>query len=285
MNAPTRYALALAGLLLVASCGSESAPPPKAAPSTSAIPRADVEALDPVLVMNDDGSATLSASIVNNTDEGVAVSNAYFDDAGIEGPQLRIFRSGTFVVAPNGKAALGQEEPATVRLANAPEVGTTVAFTLEFGSADDVGTAIHSVPLKAPVVERTPKFDDVTDSKPSTAITVENARITVVPGQRKAYVDGTVVATINDGAWELPTAVDADGKPVAYRHQTATGGPYGIAAVKGKKLELGGGAPYLEGEGDADYFNANDVTVGETITVTIPFQSGDVVVPFKVVAG
>ncbi|MDX6277781.1 MAG: hypothetical protein QOJ72_1909, partial [Nocardioidaceae bacterium] len=36
---------------------------------------------------------------------------------------------------------------------------------------------------------------------------------------------------------------------------------------------------------DADYFDAKDVTIGEKITVTIPFQSGDVKAVFTVVAG
>jgi hypothetical protein len=282
MISAARHVLALfVGLLLLTACGSESEPRPKAEPSSTATPRADVEVLDPVLVRNDNGSATLSAKIVNHTDGVVAISNAYFDDNRPDGPQLRVFRSSAFAVAADGKATLGLEAPATVRIANSPDAGT-VAFTLEFDNEDG---GWYSIPLTVPVVERTSAYADVTESKPITSITVEKARITVLPGQRKAYVDGTVVATINDVAWELPTAVDADGRPVAYRHQTATGGPYGIAAQKGKKLEIGGGAPYLEGEGDADYFDAKDVTVGETITVTIPFQSGDVVVPFKVVAG
>ncbi|WP_159539733.1 hypothetical protein [Aeromicrobium sp. 9AM] len=235
-----------------------------------------------MLVRNENGLATLSARILNHTDKVVAISNAYFDDARPEGPQLRVVRTGAVNIAADGKATLGHEAPAAVRIANSPGAGAAVAFTLEFGN--DAGDW-YSIPLTVPVVARTATYNDVTDSKIITSIKVENARITVVPGQRKAYVDGTVVGTIDDSAWDLPTAVDADGDPVAYRHQTATGGPYGMAARKGKRIEIGSGAPYKDGEGDADYFDAKDVTVGETIMVTIPFQSGDAIVPFKVVAG
>lgn len=282
-----RLLILLPALLLVASCGSESEPTAKATPTatTSASPREHIEVLDPVFVMNDDGSATLSAQVVNNTDEAAAISDAYFDGEQPDEWALRVFRSGNFLIAANGKTTLGEEDPAKVRIANAPTVGTKVAFTLGLGSADEPGMATQTLEIDAPVVERTSAYAAVTGMKPNTAITVDDARITVLPGQRKAYVDGTVISTIDDGAWELPTAVDADGNPVRYRHQTATGGPYGIAAVKGKKIEIGSGPPYKEGEGDADYFNAKDLTVGETITVTIPFQSGDVIVPFKVVAG
>jgi hypothetical protein len=284
MKRPTRYALALAGLLLIASCGSESEePPPKAEPSTSATPRADVEVLDPVLVRNDNGGATLSAKIVNHTHDVVEFSDAYFEDTRPDGPQLRIIPTGAFDVAADGKATLGHEAPAAVRIANSPGAGAVVAFTLEFSneSAD-----WYSIPLRVPVVARTSAYADVTDSKIITSITVEDARIVVVPGQHKAYVNGTVVSTIEDIAYELPTARDDDGKPVPYRHQTATGGPYGFMAEKSKKVEIGLGPTYKEFTGgDADYVNAKDVTVGETITVTIPFQSGDVIVPFKVVAG
>lgn len=274
-------------MLLVASCGSESAPPKKPAPTPTvgASHRGHIDVLGAVFVMNDNGSATLSARLVNHTDDAAAISDAYFDGEQPSEWALRVFRSDHNVIVPNGKTALGGEDgPATIRVAHAPEAGDVVPFTLAFGSADEPGMSTNTIVLKVPVIERSAEYDTVAGNEPNTAIKVENARITVVPGQKKAYVDGTVVATISDGAWELPTAVDADGKPVAYRHQTATGGPYGISAEKGRRLEIGSGPPYEEGEGDADYFDAKDVTVGETISVTIPFQSGDVIVPFKVVA-
>jgi hypothetical protein len=106
----------------------------------------------------------------------------------------------------------------------------------------------------------------------------------VIPGQKKAYIDGNVISTVTDGAYFPPTAVHSDGRPVKYRHQTATGGPYGLFADKNKVVTIGY-PPYTTTQGDADYFDAKDVTIGEKITVTIPFQSGDVKAVFTVVAG
>ena len=286
MKPPARQFIALATTLFVlASCGSESDPTKTAPkPSTSATPRADVEVLDAALVMNDDGSATLSAQIVNHTDDPRELGDVTFSDLDAPQEAIRRFGIAAHSIQPGATATTGNTgDPVRIRIARDVSPGDAVSLDLRF-DADPI-TGYKMVTLKVPVVARSPKYDAVAGDEPNTAITVENARITVIPGQRKAYVDGTVVSTITDGAFDLPTAVDADGKVVAYRHQTATGGPYGIEAVKGERTEIGNGAPYKEGEGDADYFNAEDVTVGETITVTIPFQSGDVIVPFKVVAG
>jgi hypothetical protein len=284
-----RLSTVVLALLLVASCGSESEPPAKAAPtphSTTTRPPHGVQVLDPVFVMNDDGSATLSARILNHTDDGVAVSDAYFEDEVPPELTFRFFRSPTLAIPAKGEVKIGQEVPAKVRLAPHPRVGQVVPFTLSFGSADEPGMPTQSVALKAKVVARSATYATVAGNERNTAITIEDARIVVVPGQKKAYVICTVVSTIDDVAYEVPTAKNAAGKPVAYRHQTATGGPYGIDARKGRRQELGMSPPYREQSGwDADYVNAKDVRVGETIMVTIPFPSGDVTAPFKVVAG
>ena len=287
MKSHARYALAVSALLLLASCGSESEPAAKAEPSTTATPRADVEARDPVLVMNDDGSASLSTQIVNHVGSTQSLQEALISD---DDREVRIYTAGSNPFAPHRTVAVGREsDPVMIRFYGVVKPGedtpATLPLYLQFSAIHGIEEKYTDITVDVPVVERTAKYDDVAGNKPNTAITVENARITVLPGQHKAYVDGTVVATITDNAYTLPTAFDADGNPVRYRHQTATGGPYGLFAQKGKEMELGGGPPYKEGEGDADYFDAKDVTVGETITVTIPFQSGDVIVPFTVVAG
>ena len=294
MISPARHVLALfAALLLLAACGSESAPPAKATPTAppkiGASHRGDVDVLDAVFVMNDDGSATLSAQIVSHLDLAQdLVSVSVGEDP--DGPALRLFQSRGDVFRTDQTVSVGGEsDPVRIRFLGIAKSGADLPailpLQLQFYAMSGLKEKYTDIDLKVPVVERSSKNDAVVGNEPNTAITVENARITVIPGQRKAYVDGTVVSTITDGAFDLPTAVDADGKVVAYRHQTATGGPYGIEAVKGKEAEIGNGPPYEEREGDADYFDAKDLTVGETITVTIPFQSGDVVVPFKVVSG
>jgi hypothetical protein len=285
MNRPARYVLPIVLLALLASCGTESDPPAKAtATSTSsANHRDDIEVLDAVLVMNDDGSATLSARIVNHSDAAREMSSAFVGEIPNEGATMRVFPANKNVIPAGGEATTGgASDPVRIRVTKSPEAGAKLPVSLEFDFE-----AARTITTIVPVVARTPTYDDVAGNKPNTAIKVLGAKIVVVPGQKKAYVGGSTTGTITDQAWELPTAVDAKGHPVEYRHQTATGGPYGILVEAGKTIPFGG-PPWVvsedEPQGDADYFNAKDIKVGETITVTIPFQSGDVVTAFKVVA-
>lgn len=285
MNLARRLILPALALLVVASCGSESDPSAKPTPSTSATPRADVEVRDAVFVLNDDGSATLSARIVNHTAENLEVSNVAVEDDSYPAEGLRWFRPTNRSIAADATTTAGHEsDPVRIRLMDAGKPGDTFPFLIEFMPLDNYTEDTTTVRLKVPVVARAAEYEDIVGNGPNTAIKAIEAKVVVIPGQKKAYVGGSLTGTITDHAWTLPTAVGADGRPVRYRHQTATGGPYGMMVEAGKTIPFGG-PPYTEGEGDADYFDADDVTVGETITVTIPFQSGDVIVPFKVVAG
>ena len=291
MSRPARCALAIVLLALLASCGAESDPPTKAAPTptSSANHRGDIEVLDAVLVMNDDGSATLSARIVNHTDRARALGGVTTRDADYDTYPIRFF-SGMHqsAIEPGAKATIGgTHDPVRIRIARGVEPGTRVPLSFRFDLIDAYDE-LPETSLKVPVVARSARYDAVAGNKPNTEIKVVDAKIVVVRGQEKAYVGGATTGSITDTAWELPTATDAKGNPVAYRHHTATGGPYGWLVEAGKTIPFGGPpwvVPEDEPQGDADYFNAKDVKVGETITVTIPFQSGDVVAPFKVVAG
>lgn len=290
MNLPVRPVLALAAcLLLLASCGSESDPPDEASaepsPTVGASHHGKIDVLGAVLVMNRDGSATLSARIVNHTTVSREIGYAEFSDLDADSETIRLFGIRTHtMIQPRASATTGNiGDTVLIRIARDIAPGKDVPLELRFDTDDATSSA--TVPLKVPVVARSAKYAQVAGDEPNTAIKVENARIVVLTGQKKAYVNGTVVSTIDDAAYELPTAKDAAGKGVPYRHQTATGGPYALVAEKGKKNDIGSGPPYRLTEGDADYFNAKDLTLGETITVTIPFESGDVIVPFKIVAG
>ncbi len=79
MKRSVQCLLSIVLLPFVVSCGTESDPPAKAtATSTSsANHRDDIEVLDAVLVKNDDGSATLSARIVNHADEPTRSQRVY----------------------------------------------------------------------------------------------------------------------------------------------------------------------------------------------------------------
>jgi hypothetical protein len=120
----------------------------------------------------------------------------------------------------------------------------------------------------------------------NTDITVHDAKIVVVPGQEKAYLGGWIESTIDDLTFGRPTATGPRGRIIEYLHQTATGGPSEVVAIAGKRTPLNQ-PPYLDDVvlGDADYVRASDVEVGQKITVTMRFPSGDVVTKFNVVQG
>ncbi|HKY57840.1 MAG TPA: hypothetical protein VJL80_07365 [Aeromicrobium sp.] len=130
----------------------------------------------------------------------------------------------------------------------------------------------------------------------------ENARIVVRPGMDCAYVGYTLFGNGEGLIARLEdiTAVRPDGRSIDWKHQTATGGPSEIGDMSGRQVVTPDGAECgVPGGGDADYFDARDVQVGETVQVTFRFVEipGDwdgespietkrvVEVPFKVVSG
>lgn len=291
MRITLRVALAVAAVLIAVSCSSDASPPRPDKPTASA-KSATVTVEDAVFVMNPDETATLSAKVVNGAEDSYELS--YGPSVSVPGDQnsetiVRFFNART-AFAPGQSTMLGDEREGTqIRLVPAPKVGTTVALDLGvWVSGETVLKDEVTFKLDVPVVERTVDHISVLGSKPNTQITIEDGKIVVIPGQSRALVDGSVISSITDHAYELPTANDEQGNLVEYRHNTSTGGPYGFSAEKGKTVRISS-PPYTipDGEfaGDFDYFDAKDVTVGEKITVNIPFQSGDVLGIFTVVRG
>lgn len=132
----------------------------------------------------------------------------------------------------------------------------------------------------------------------------EDARIVVRPGVDCAYVGYTLFGGVEGLIANLGdiTAVREDGRSIDWKHQTATGGPAQIGAFDGREIVTPDGAECgVAGGGDADYFDARDVQVGETVRVTFrflavsdidnwdgesPLEAKKVVeAPFKVVSG
>jgi hypothetical protein len=262
--------------------------------ATTASHHGKIDVLDAAFVKNKDGSTTLSATVVNHLDgDPQEIREVDLTPAGhifdYNDRYLALFfdraksRHHRFAV---GKASSvgGVSDDVQIRLDSGAVVGSYVRMKVYFDSYDAFSDRDNEVRMTIPVVARTPSDDSVVGKDGNPYIHVEDGKIVVIPGQRKAYVDGEVISTVTDIAYTVPTAVDSDGNPVKYRHQTATGGPYGLFADQKKPFRIGG-APYIEGPGDADYFDAKDVRIGEKITVTIPFQSGDVKAVFTVVAG
>lgn len=130
----------------------------------------------------------------------------------------------------------------------------------------------------------------------------EDARIVVRPDNDCAYVGYTILSDQQLMAnLEDITATRPSGQPIDWKHQTATGGPAAILARDGREVVTPDdpGGCGVGGTGDADYFDARDVQVGETVRVTFRFLDipddwdGEaplgpkrvVEVPFKVVSG
>jgi hypothetical protein len=123
----------------------------------------------------------------------------------------------------------------------------------------------------------------------------ENARVILRPGEERAYVGFTIIGA-GDNQYTTPTRINAvgpDGRAIRWRHQTTTGGPADIVAMDGRQVI----EPATGLGGDADYFDATGLKIGDRIRVTFRFttmpdpsegssarRSTTVEVPFRVVA-
>jgi hypothetical protein len=282
VRAARRAIVCAVAFLGLAACGFDDQTNQQYQAAVGANHRGAIDVLDALFVLNEDGSATLSATVINHTSSRLDYNSLTAQDH--SGADLLIRSFGRAKLRQEESVRLGRASSVEARLGPGVQAGQYVNATLDFTYFAGEGLYSRDVTLLVPVVARTVTYDSVAGNNPNTSIRVQGGKIVVVPGQKKAYVDGNVISTVDDVAYEVPTAVDSRGTTVKYRHQTATGGPYGLVADKSTVVPIGS-PPYTEGEGDADYFDAKDVTIGEKITVTIPFQSGDVKATFTVVAG
>lgn len=270
-------AFAAVAVLALSACGFGEQTNQQYQAAIGANHRGPIDVLNTLLVANDDGSATLAAVVVNHT--GTAQSLSTVTVTTLDDKPLPVRSTKILLPLPkDGSANIGVASDAGgFRVTQGAKPGYYVKITLSFTDA-------MPVTIEAPVVARTPAYDSVTgNGDPAAAqhpVKITDAKV-VLTGDSRAYFEGTVVSTIDDSAYVLPTAVDSKGHAVKYRHQTGTGGPFGLIASADKPIHFGGS----RSSGDADYFNAADLKVGETLTVTIPFQSGDVIVKVPVVAG
>jgi copper(I)-binding protein len=271
---PFRTAAALVALsgVLLGGCGK--LPREKAAADGIAVSGA-------VLVTPKTGAGSLSAKVVNRSgrdDEIVGVSAMHGST------KLFVFQGGGggWELLPAGRGrALGPAihgEPFVVR---GIEPGQTVQLTIRFKHATPVT-------LKVPVVEDGPQYSTIFAYP---LPTISNGRIVVRSSSPCAYVGYTIVS--NGGVQRtMPAdvvAVGPDGKKVAWKHQSATGGPGDIVATEEPRVvEPAADDAGCEGRGqggDADYVDAAAVTVGQTVEVEFEFPAGLVRVPFHVMAG
>ena len=266
--------------------------PTTAAPAraTSSAPAdvPDVEVEDPVLVMNDDGTATLSATLINHLEKPVEINsatNGQLED--LDAPPMLVHgvRLHTPLLQDVPLRIGGVGDDYRLRVVDRVQVGSTLPVTLRITEHDGYDPEIPKVSFLAPVVARTAAHADVANNGPNPSISVRDAIIVVVPGQAKAYVGGTIESTIEDMTELRPTVRPRLGQSIELLHQTATGGPSGFFAQVGT-VSLGD-PPYLDSDipGDRDYVRASEVEVGQTVRTTFRFPSGDVVARFTVVQG
>jgi hypothetical protein len=261
---------------------------PRPTPSTSAAAVPDIEVRKPVLVMNDDGTATLSATLVNHMENAVEINSATNGRAeDLDAPPLLVYGNRLDVALQPDKPLRigGVGDDYRLRVRDRVQVGSIVPVTITLSGHKHYERDLPSASFVAPVVARTADHATVANNGPNPEITVHDGVVVVVPGQAKAYVGGRFESTIEDMTEIRPTVTPRLGQELELLHQTATGGPAGFYAQRGTTPL--GGPPYLDLDipGDREYVRASDVKVGQTIEVTFRFPSGDVVGRFTVVQG
>jgi hypothetical protein len=246
-----------------------------------------VEIVEPFLVINTDGSATLSATLISHHTGPLVINEATNGLQGDgEAPRMILHGTGSDAILRPGVPVRigGLGDGYRLRTHDRVQAGSTLPIALSVSSRQGLFTDGPVVTAVAPVVARTSAHADVADNGPNTDISVHGATIVLVPGQDKAYIGGWIESTIDDVTELRPVGRLPGGRPIDVLHQTATGGPSGFYAQASQRMPLGG-PPYVDdGEGgDADYVRSSEVRAGQTVTITIRFPSGDVVGRFRVV--
>ena len=244
-------------------------------------PRSDIVITDAVLVAPRSGAASLSAKFANGTgqeDEIARISAR----RGVE--PLSVYQPGHGIhLIPGVPSVLSSSLGGEMVVVRCVEPGQSVRVTFTFMHAPDQS-------LDVPVVADAAKYEEVNVWRQLPTIT--NGRFVVVPGQRCAFAGFTIDGHGGSQHASLDdiTVTGPDGRDIAWKHVTATGGPADVFA----SAEPMDWAPAVmapgevcdePGSGDADYIEAADVKVGETVTVAIEFPVGVVRAPFRIVAG
>ncbi|MCW2800836.1 MAG: hypothetical protein JWQ70_2308 [Aeromicrobium sp.] len=144
-------------MLALTACGFDDQTNQQYQPAAGANYRSStINVLNTLLVANDNKSATLSASIVNNTGSDQALTSVTIDS--LDGNKSLPVRSTKILLPlPKGSAAtLGQASDAGgFVVTQGAKPGYYVKVTLNFTDA-------APVTIEAPVVARTPDYDFVT---------------------------------------------------------------------------------------------------------------------------
>lgn len=119
----------------------------------------DVDVLNALVVVNDDGSGTISAGFVNNTGDEDALSSVTVTT--LDGKELQVRGLRSRFILPEGQlTSLGTSaENGNFRIADGVKAGYYVKVTFDFEGASPVT-------IEAPAVSRTAEYDNVPGADP-----------------------------------------------------------------------------------------------------------------------
>lgn len=148
--------LAATAALAFSACGTNfSAQTNKVyQPAVGANVRGEVDSLNTLLVSNQDGSATLSASLVNNFEEDQTVSSVTVST--LDDKPLRVRSSKVLLALPRGQlTTLGRATDAGgFKVISGATPGAYVKVTYTFSTSAELT-------VEAPVVARTAEYDTI----------------------------------------------------------------------------------------------------------------------------
>lgn len=151
----TAAALAVTAALTLSACGTSFGAQTSQVyqPSVGANERGDVDALHTLLVSNADGSATVSAALVNNLEDeqtltSITVANAEGEELPVRSPRIAL------PLPPEALVQTGSDEAAVFTVTEGAEPGDYIDITFTFSESGPLT-------VNAPVVTRTAEFESV----------------------------------------------------------------------------------------------------------------------------
>ena len=150
---------AAAALLTLGACGFDAQTNQQYQAAVGANSHGEVDVLNAVLVANADGSATVSAGFVNNTDDQQGLADVTVTTMDDQALTVRGLRS-LLPLPADQLATLGSSSDAGgFRVTEGAEAGFYVKVTFSF-------TNSSPVTIEAPVVARTAEYDKVAGNEP-----------------------------------------------------------------------------------------------------------------------
>ncbi len=167
---------AATALLALSACGFDAQTNQQYQAAVGANSHGDVDVLNAMLVANDDGSATVSAALVNKTDDeqrlaSVTVTTLAGEELVVRSPKLPPLPLPADVLTNLGSAG----DTISYSVTQGAKAGFYVKVTFTFS-----GTS--PVTIEAPVVARTAAYDKVTGGSPTDEVEAETAAETDAAG-------------------------------------------------------------------------------------------------------